>query len=71
MAELEILWLWTTAAWQHARTRRNDQRGALSLEQVMWAAITLVGVVTVATIVWVKIRDKANNIDTTTPSSLP
>ena len=71
MSPIELVWLWTATAWQRARTRTADQRGALTLEQVMWAAITLVGVVTVATIIWVKLRAKANSIDIQTPSSLP
>ena len=70
MSPIELVWLFTTTAWQRARGR-TDERGALTLEQVMWAAITLVGVVAVATIIWVKLRDKANAIDIQTPSSLP
>ena len=70
MSPIGIIWLYTTAAWQRARTS-HDERGALTLEQVMWAAITLVGVVTVSTIIWVKLRDKANTIDTKTPTNLP
>jgi hypothetical protein len=70
MSTIEVVWLWTSAAWQRARTR-SDERGALTLEQVMWAAITLVGVVAVATIIWVKLRAKANSLDIQTPSSLP
>ena len=69
MSPIGIVWLYTTVAWQRARTR--DECGALTLEQVMWAAITLVGVVTVSTIIWVKLRDKANTIDTKTPTNLP
>ncbi len=70
MSPIELVWLFTATAWQRARSR-TDERGALTLEQVMWAAITLVGVVAVATIIWVKLRDKANAIDIQTPSSLP
>lgn len=70
MSPIELVWLCTAAAWQRARTR-TDERGALTLEQVMWAAITLVGVVAVATIIWVKLRNKANAIDIQTPNSLP
>jgi hypothetical protein len=70
VSPIELVWLFTATAWQRARSR-TDERGALTLEQVMWAAITLVGVVAVATIIWVKLRDKANAIDIQTPSSLP
>lgn len=70
MSPIELVWLFTATAWQRARSR-TDERGALTLEQVMWAAITLVGVVAVATIIWVKLRAKANAIDIQTPSSLP
>lgn len=70
MSPIELVWLFTATAWQRARSR-TDERGALTLEQVMWAAITLVGVVAVATIIWVKLRDKANAIDIQTPNSLP
>ena len=70
MSPIELVWLFTATAWQRARSR-SDERGALTLEQVMWAAITLVGVVAVATIIWVKLRDKANAIDIQTPNSLP
>jgi hypothetical protein len=69
VSPIELVWLFTATAWQ--RARRTDERGALTLEQVMWAAITLVGVVAVATIIWVKLRDKANSIDIQTPSKLP
>jgi hypothetical protein len=70
VSPIELVWLFTATAWQRARSH-TDERGALTLEQVMWAAITLVGVVAVATIIWVKLRDKANAIDIQTPSSLP
>jgi hypothetical protein len=70
VSPIELVWLFTATAWQRARSR-TDERGALTLEQVMWAAITLVGVVAVATIIWVKLRDKANAIDIQTPNSLP
>ena len=70
MSPIELVWLFTATAWQRARSR-TDERGALTLEQVMWAAITLVGVVAVATIIWAKLRDKANAIDIQTPNSLP
>jgi hypothetical protein len=70
VSPIELVWLFTATAWPRARSR-TDERGALTLEQVMWAAIPIVGVVAVATIIWVKLRDKANAIDIQTPSSLP
>ena len=39
---------------------RNSDRGAVSLEQVLWFVAAGVAVAVIAGIVWAKIRDQAN-----------
>jgi len=71
VSEVQVMWVYVQYCWARARDRGADETGAVTLEQVMWAAITVVGVVAVATILWAKFRDKANAVDTNTPSKLP
>ncbi|MEO5724761.1 MAG: hypothetical protein ABIQ39_09715 [Ilumatobacteraceae bacterium] len=53
----------STAVGRSARTSeagRHDDRGAVSLEQVLWFVAAGVSVAVIAAIVWNQIRDQAN-----------
>ncbi len=49
------------------RTARD--RGAVSIEQVLWYAAAAVSVAVIAAIIWSRIRDEANNTSVNTPSA--
>lgn len=54
-----------------ADERGERDRGALSLEQVLWFVAVAVSVTVIAAILWNKIRDEANdvNLDDNLPTS--
>ncbi len=47
----------------------HDDRGAVSIEQVLWYAAAAVSVAVVAAIIWSQIRSEASNVTVNTPSA--
>jgi hypothetical protein len=56
---------------QPADTRDGRDRGAVSLEQVLWFVAVGVGVAVIAGILWQRIRDTANEDDNINQPTAP
>jgi hypothetical protein len=54
-----------------ADERRDRDRGAVSLEQVLWFVAVGVGVAVIAGILWQRIRDTANEDDNINQPTAP
>ena len=46
-----------------------SDRGAVSIEQVLWYAAAAVSVAVIAGIIWATVRDSANDVAPTTPAA--
>ena len=66
---IQLSFLWTYMQYQAGRLRqlRVDERGAVTLEQVIIAAILAAAALTAGGIIYTLAVDKANSINTTTP----
>ena len=50
---------------------RNDERGDITVQNVIWMAIAAAGAFVIAVILYNKFRTKANNLDVDNPGVLP
>jgi hypothetical protein len=60
----------TAAGWLNQDTRR-DERGDITVQNVIWMAIAAAGAFVIAVILYNKFRTKANNLDVDNPGVLP
>ena len=67
MIQLSILWTFMGLQTQRLRQLRRDQRGAVTLEQIVVTAILVAAAIAAGTIIYNLTVNKANDIDTTTP----
>lgn len=67
MTQLAFLWTYMQAQAGHLRQLRRDERGAVTLEQVVIAAILVAAATTAGLIIYNLAVDKAGDIDTNTP----
>ena len=69
---IAFLWAFAQTKWAQAQQVRREEPDAGSIiEFVILAAVAVVACGAIGVIVYGKIRDKANGIDTTTPGALP
>ena len=50
---------------------RHDERGDITVQNVIWMAIAAAGAFVIAVILYNKFRTKANNLDVDNPGVLP
>ena len=67
MTQLSVLWTYVQLQAIRLRQLREDERGAITLEQIILAAILAAAAIAAGTIIYNLAVTKANNIDTTTP----
>ncbi len=60
----------TAAQWLNTDTR-HDERGDVTVQNVIWMAIAAAGAFVIAVILYNKFRTKANNLDVDNPGNLP
>ena len=54
-----------------ARQDHHDERGDITVQNVIWMAIAAAGAFVIAVILYNKFRTKANNLDVDNPGVLP
>ena len=59
------------AVWLNEPARHNDERGDITVQNVIWMAIAAAGAFVIAVILYNKFRTKANNLDVDNPGALP
>lgn len=67
MIQLSILWTFMGLHAGRLRQLRRDQKGAVTLEQIVVTAILVAAAIAAGTIIYNLTVNKANDIDTTTP----
>lgn len=67
MTSLTVLWTYMQLQATRLRQLRDDERGAVTLEQIIVAAILAAAAIAAGTIIYNLTVNKANSIDTTTP----
>ncbi|HET7486525.1 MAG TPA: hypothetical protein VFJ85_01255 [Acidimicrobiales bacterium] len=67
MTSLTVLWTYMQLQASRLRQLRDDERGAVTLEQIIVAAILAAAAIAAGTIIYNLTVNKANSIDTTTP----
>ena len=59
MNPTDVLFVYLRYCWYHAH-HRDDDAGAVSVENVLWYVASALGVVVVAAVIWTAIKNKAS-----------
>ena len=56
---ITVAWAYVQTFWANARTHTDNDRGAVTVEQVLWYSLTALGVIVVGGLIWAHLKTAA------------